>query len=298
LEVVLTANSNLMVGALLWADRDEFDSRLAEYARVAAATGAPTPLVLSAIDHAGAAALDGRYEDARDQFRDALRRSGPLGDPNLRRNIGAGMIPVNRELGRLALRVDAYRRDVADALGYSWHHAGLIRVLAEAGEFDEATERLEGLLPQSESLLSGFLRRYSLAMLSEAAEILGHTDAASQLSGWMKDQLRSGLCVVIGPNTFLGAVDRYLGLLASTLGDTNEAIHHHEVALDVHDSMRARGWAARSRYDLSRALLAQGDSFDSDRSATLIDEALSMARALAMPKLTEEVLALKTQRDI
>ena len=73
-EILLQANSNLMAAALIWTDRDEFDRRLAEYARVAETTGAPTFLVLRDIDHAGAAALDGRYGEAFDRARDALRR--------------------------------------------------------------------------------------------------------------------------------------------------------------------------------------------------------------------------------
>jgi tetratricopeptide (TPR) repeat protein len=291
-ELVLVANSNLMAAALMWADRDEFDRRLAEYARVATALGTPTPLVLSAIDHAGAAAIDGRYDDARTQLLEALRRSERLGDPNLRRNVAAGMAPINRELGRLARRIDAYRRDASNG-SHAWREAGLIWVLAEAGQFDEANGRLDALLVRPDELLAGFLRRYSLVVLAEAAGTLGHVDAAARLVPWLIDELASGECVILGPNTFFGSVRRYLGLLTLTLGRADDAVHHHEAALAIHERMRARGWAARSRYDLTRALLARGCPGDAERAAALADEARRAADELGMPKLLEEIAALE-----
>ena len=56
--------------------------------------------------------------------------------------------------------------------------------------------------------------------------------------------------------------------------------------------MRARGWAARTRYDLARALLARGQAGDSERAARLIGDAMQAASALGMLKLHEELVAL------
>ena len=98
-DVVLAANTGLMIGALLWADRAEFDRSLAEYARVAVEMGAVTPLLLNDINRAGAAALEGRYADAQAAFEDARSRAASLGDPSHVVAITAGMFPVARELG-------------------------------------------------------------------------------------------------------------------------------------------------------------------------------------------------------
>ena len=294
LDLALAATSNLMASALMWVDRDGFDQGLAHFALTAGAAGAPVPLVLSAIDHAGAAALDGRYDDARLLFRDALVRAAPLGDPNLRGNIAAGMVPVDRELGRMAQRVPAYRRHVSEEPSLLHRRAGLVRALSEAGQRDEATERLEAVLAQPSVLLSGFLRRYSLAQLAEAAEILDHTDAAAQLAGWLEVEPRRGAGVIVGPHAYFGAVRRYLGLVALTLRRASDAVSHHEAALEVHERMRARGWAARSRYDLARALVARGEFGDMPRAARLLDEAVGSARELGMPRLLEEVQATQS----
>jgi class 3 adenylate cyclase/tetratricopeptide (TPR) repeat protein len=294
-ELELVANSNLMAAALMWADREEFDRRLAEYARVAQSLGAPMPLLLSAIDHAGAAAMDGHYAEARTRLHDALRRSDRLGDPNLRRNVAAAMGPINRELGRLVSRLEAYRQDVSDGQ-HAWREAGLIRVLAEAGELDEAAMRLDAVLASPEVLLAGFLRRYSLVLLAEAAEMLGAAISGAELLSWLEDELPRGECVIIGPNAFFGSIRRYLGLLTLLLGRADEAVQHHEAALTVHANMRARGWEARSRYDLARALLARGGAHDARRAAALLDEAHAAATELGMPKLLEELAGLSSRR--
>jgi tetratricopeptide (TPR) repeat protein len=291
LEVVLAAYTSLMVAALLWADREQFDRCLAEYARVAASMGAVTPLLLSAVDHAGAAALDGRYAEADEQFRAARRRSASLGDPSLPANIGAGLTPVDRELGRLARRVQAARQ-LAAATQAPRYEAHLVRVLSETGEHGEATERLHALLARSDELLSGFLRPTSLAFLAEATAVLGDTDAAASLYKWLEAEARHGECVNVGAHVYHGALRRYLGLLALTLNLAEEAVSHHEAALAVHERMRARGWIARSRYDLARALIARGAEGDVDRASRLVEEAITTAHELGMPKLLEELLAL------
>jgi tetratricopeptide (TPR) repeat protein len=290
-EVVLAANTGLMIGALLWADRAEFDRSLTEYARVAAATGAVTPLLLNAINHAGAAALDGRYAEAQAAFENARSRAVALRDPSHLVAITAGMLPVTRELG--------HARDVASArqsatrkpllpIAEAFH----VWALSEAGEREAAAERLHLLLAQPEAILSGYLRRLTLAVLTEATDLLGDTRAAAQLSRWWQSEAGHGACVNVGAHSYHGALERYLGLTALTLNHANEAVHHHQRALGLHERMRAKGWAARSHYDLARALVARGEPGDVERAARLIDETIGSAHELGMPKLLEELLTL------
>ena len=68
---------------------------------------------------------------------------------------------------------------------------------------------------------------------------------------------RSAACASILGTAYHGAVDRYLGLLATTLERHDDAVAHHEAALAIHERMRARPWVARSRYDLAGALVAR-----------------------------------------
>lgn len=287
-DLVLASHSNLMTSALLWADGDEYDRHLGEYARVAEASRAPIPLVLSAVHQAGATATDGRYGAALEQFRHARQRCETLGDPNIIASIHAGMLPAQRELGRLTRSVDAYRR-TAEADATPAYQAMFVWVLCEAGQLDEANARLEALLCQPAELLTGFLRRLTLALLAESVAVMGHTLAAARIRPWLHDEIRNGDCVLAGPNSYFGALRRYEGLAASAMGDSEQAVRDHTEALDVHERMRASGWAARSRYDLALALRARAHRGDEAAAGTLAAGACRVESQLGMPRLLEEL---------
>ena len=266
-EVVLAANTGLMIGALLWADRAEFDRGLAEYERVAVEMGAVTPLLLNDINRAGAAALEGRYADAQAAFENARSRAASLGDPSHVTRSRPGCFPSPVSSGT---RGTCLWRDRPFRPGrFPSRRRSLVWALSEAGagEREEATERLHALLAKPEALQSGYLRRLTLAVLAEANAVLGDTPAAAQLYRLLQSEARQGACVNVGAHSYHGAVERYLGMMALTLGHADDAVQHHERALDVHERMRARGWAARSRYDLTRALLARSGAGDVERGS-------------------------------
>jgi tetratricopeptide (TPR) repeat protein len=278
-----------MVGALTWADRDEFDRHLAAYARVAEAMRATTPLVLSAIDHASASALDGHYQRAADQFAEVLRRAEPLGDPFLKQLVQSGMFQVRRELGQLTSRVDSVRRLVRERPDIPSFGVTLVRVLCEAGEHAEATASLHAILDEPADIRSGHLRRANFALLAEAAEQLGDIDAAEILYPWLEAELAHGDCIPVGANAFYGAVHRYLGLLAATRGRIDDAVTHYRTALAIHDNMRAAGWAARTRFDLGRALLVRPSRTDMEAGRELLEQASRSAIQLGMNRLLAEL---------
>jgi tetratricopeptide (TPR) repeat protein len=297
-EVALAVHSNLMVGALTWADRDEFDRHLAAYARVAEAMRATTPLVLSAIDHASASALDGHYQRAADQLAEASRRAEPLGDPFLAELIQTGKFPVWRELGQLASRVDSVRRAVQRRPDRLSFRVSLVRVLCEAGERAEATASLHDLLDEPAEICSGYLRRMNFAFLAEAAEQLGDLDAAETIYPWLKAELAHGDCITVGANSFYGAVHRYLGLLTATRGRTDDAVGHYRSAIAIHDQMRAAGWAARTRYDLARALLVRPSRTATEVGRELLEQASRSAIQLGMTRLIAELSDLSQVAEI
>ena len=115
-------------------------------------------------------------------------------------------------------------------------------------------------------------RHYDMALQSldiEVAAATSCTDALVILETWMRaDQLGEGKAVLLGAHAYHGALSRYLGLAAGGLGRHGEAVELHESALGQHQSMRAPGWEARSRYDLAGALLARGESGDRSMRAS------------------------------
>jgi hypothetical protein len=80
----------------------------------------------------------------------------------------------------------------------------------------------------------------------------------------------------------VGAVDRYLGLLAATLGRLDDAERHLAAAVRVNDWMEAWPWAAHSRHDLATVLTRRDAPGDWARAQELDGASLATARRLGM----------------
>jgi hypothetical protein len=101
---------------------------------------------------------------------------------------------------------------------------------------------------------------------------------------------RDGLCILGGRGVyFRGAVARYLGLLAMTLGESENAVRHLEDAVHTNTRAEAPPWVARSRFELGRALLARDGPGDKHRAADLLRRAELQAHELGMRSLTDRI---------
>jgi DNA-binding CsgD family transcriptional regulator len=167
---------------------------------------------------------------------------------------------------------------------------GLVAVLAELGMEAEARRELarlvaEGLDPYRESLWLT-----SLTYLTDACAALG--DEATAALVYPELEPLAGANVMIGHLvSCYGAADRYLGMLAATLGEADRAIEHFEHALELNRRMGAATWQAHTAYEYGRFLLARGRS-DRDQAAALLGEAASLAGRIGMPALLARIEAL------
>ena len=84
-------------------------------------------------------------------------------------------------------------------------------------------------------------------------------------------------------------VDRLLGILATAIGELDQAATHFEAALAIWEKGRYPEYAWTA-YDYADTLLQRGQPGDNDRTITLLDEALSIAQELGMGPLKERVL--------
>src|SRR4029077_1769856 len=90
-----------------------------------------------------------------------------------------------------------------------------------------------------------------------------------------------------------GAADRYLGRLASVLGEAERARAHFEVALELNRRMGAQTWIAHTAYEYGRFLLSVG-SAGRDRADALLGEASALADRIGMPALQRRIGALRS----
>jgi DNA-binding CsgD family transcriptional regulator len=89
-----------------------------------------------------------------------------------------------------------------------------------------------------------------------------------------------------------GAADRFLGLLAATLGDHGRAVEHFEHALALNRRMGATTWVAHTLYAYGRTLHMRGHAADVARASAMLAEAAALAQDIGMPVLLERARAL------
>src|SRR5262249_7298690 len=89
------------------------------------------------------------------------------------------------------------------------------------------------------------------------------------------------------------SVSRYLGLLASTMGEWQRARRHFEEALAMNARMGMRHELARTQLDYAQLLLVSGDGAEAPKARSLLNQALDTAHRLHLKPLVERGLALK-----
>jgi len=189
-----------------------------------------------------------------------------------------------RERGGL-VRVEAGTRFAVEEFPwYPSHRVALVLLLYETGRIEEAREIFVGLAEESfRAIYRDNEWLMGISMASEACYLLDDDKAAAVLY----EQLApfSGRHAIAHVEGSVGAVDRYLGLLSLTLGNTNRAIAHLRAAVEMNTELLARPWVARAMVDLAIALERRGTPSDSDQAAGLRAEALETAQALGMTTL-------------
>ena len=84
---------------------------------------------------------------------------------------------------------------------------------------------------------------------------------------------------------YYGPVDRYLGMLATTLGEWGRAEKHFEHAMARCRQMKTSTWLAHTEYEYARLLIARG-SREPQEVAALLGEAARLAYRSACGRCT------------
>jgi DNA-binding CsgD family transcriptional regulator len=204
---------------------------------------------------------------------------------------GIQMFSLRREQGRLAELAPVIRALAGDPSRSGPWRPGLVAVLAELGMETEARRELahalaDGLDPFRESLWLA-----SLAYLTDACAALGDERAAAML--YPEFERFAGGNVMIGHLvSCYGAADRYLGMLAATLGESERAEAHFERGMELNRRMGMLTFLAHTAYQYARFVLARRGG--RDRARPLLGEAATLAERIGMPALLARVRALGT----
>ena len=91
-----------------------------------------------------------------------------------------------------------------------------------------------------------------------------------------------------------GAADRYLGMLASVLGEAERARAHFEGALELNRRMGAPTWLAHTAYEYAPFPSFTSARPSRDRADALLAEASALADRIGMPTLQRRIAALRS----
>ena len=248
------------------------------------------PFMVHVAEHYGStlALLQGRLADAEA----AAERSREWGRLLTGRDAsgiyGIQMFSVRREQGRLSEFAPVVRVLVAgDGDGGAWR-PGLAALLAEVGMVDEARRELERVRREGLDRFRETLWLGSLTYLADAARAVD--DEATAALVYPELLPLAGVNVMIGHGVACyGSADRYLGMLAATLGRTDEAEERFLAATELERRMGATTWLAHTAYQHGRVLVETGDT---ERATPLLAEAASLAESVGMPSLLARVRAL------
>ncbi len=188
---------------------------------------------------------------------------------------------LRREQGRIAEEEATVRTSIDDFPWYPFHRAALACLLLDLGRDAEAGVVLDDLAEHEFRALyrdNEWLLGMSLA--SEACARLGDASAASTLYNQL--QPFAGRHAVGHAEGSVGAVDRYLGLLAATLGRLDDADRHLTAAIQFNERMGARPWTAHSQHDLAVVLVRRDIPGDRERARQLDRAARATADKLGM----------------
>ena len=226
------------------------DADIEASAQAASALRQPAQDWMLAYMRANRALLDGHLAAAEQIMRDGVAAARAAQLPFTTRVIHGVQIVVLRRLqGRLP-EVEQEARALAEEYGptYALSRCAHLLVLAELGRTDAAHEALEALSPRE----FGALHRDetwmgTIALLSEATAILGRADHAETLYAQLEPY--ADRVAISTPEISVGAVERYLGLLARACGRHERATEHLGAAADFNERIGARPWFALALYD-------------------------------------------------
>jgi DNA-binding CsgD family transcriptional regulator len=247
------------------------------------------PFMLHVAEHfASALALcDGRLELAERHAHRSHEWGRLLTGRDSSGVFGIQMFGVQRERGRLAELAPVVRILAGDPNRDGAWRPSLIVLLTELGMEAEARRELARVAADGLDPLRPTLWIASLAYLADACSALGDEAIAALVYPELKP-LAGGNVMVGHMVACYGAADRYLGMLAATLGEDDDAVGHFERALELNREMGAVTWYAHTAYEYGRFLRSRRRE-GADR---LLAEAADLAQRIGLPRLVGRIREL------
>jgi DNA-binding CsgD family transcriptional regulator/tetratricopeptide (TPR) repeat protein len=249
-----------------------------------------------AAEHMGAAIAmcEGHLEEAEARAERSREMSSLLSGRDPSGTHGIQMFSIRREQGRLA-ELAPLVRVFADGDGGAAWRPGLAALLVELGMDDEARDELARIRAQGLEMFREAPWLASLIYLTDACAAVRDQELAALLQPELESYAETVVVIGYGVACY-GAADRYLGMLAATLGDWEVAETRFAAALDLNRRMGAPTWLAHTEYEYARMLRARGREEDMSRAASMLTEASALAERIGMSALVARIDRLGSSR--
>jgi len=296
-EMIMGAHGWRSTGLLELGDVSAADAEIREWTRLAEELRQPVYLWFRAFVLAMRATMDGRFEESERLVQEALtvgqavRKQADLNSPLVA--FGAQLFELRWHQGRLPEVETVLRGFVEQYPEIPVWRAALALLHTEAARPEEARSEFEHLaVADFADLPRDAVWLICVALLSEVCACLG--DAARSVALYDLLLPYAGRTVVAGNPVIVcrGAASRNLGLLATTMGRSDEAQQHFEDALEMNTRMGARPWIARTKHGYAAMLIHRNSPGDGDKAFRLLTEAIAVYRQIGMSKHQEMAEAL------
>lgn len=236
-------------------------------------------------------ASGGRFAEAEQMARRALSFARPF-RADFEDFFWTAMLTPFEEKGRLAELLPLAEKAAQNYPIVPLYRAMLAQIQCASGQPNAARENFEHLAVNGfDALARDVNYPASVAALARVCAALGDANRAAMLYTAL-EPYRAG-DVVFGPLTYLGPVSYYLGLLACTAGNLDQAEADFTAAVSGALQAGARPWIAYASYQRALALSERGRTGDREGALDALTFAEEIAASLAMDKLGVQIAQVK-----
>jgi len=201
---------------------------------------------------------------------------------------GVQMFTIRREQGRLAEVAPLFRRFLDENPQDAAWRPGLALIASDLGFEHPARKAFEGIAATGFAFPMDAKRNLTLSYLAEVCTRLDDADHAELLYELLLPYRDVALVVPIA-TVCCGSNARYLGMLASVMGEWVAAEEHFEAALELDERLRAWPWLAHTKHEFGLALTSRSRATDHHRAEALFAAAAASAERIGMPALQQKI---------
>jgi tetratricopeptide (TPR) repeat protein len=240
------------------------------------------------------AILHGDFTAAERFAEKALEVPGDVHNAVVTGVYGMQMFTIRREQGRLAEVAPLMRRFLAEKARDAVWRPGLALIAADLG-FRQSAEKTFGEIAAAGLVVATDAKRnITLCYLAEVCARLADAERAEQLYELLAPYRDIAVVVPIA-TICCGSNARYLGMLASVIGNWADAEKHFEAALEMDEQLQAWPWLAHTKHEFALMLRARGRAGDRDRAEALLAAASASAERFGMASLQARIRSLPAQ---